>query len=159
MTRQKVVHLASEPLRCASCGAPSVVTEMVVEEFPYGTGEDRVQLKATVPMRTCRDCNFRFTDHHAETARHETVCRHLRVMTPREVEGIRTRLGMTRAAFAELTRLGEASLARWEKGLLIQNPGNDQLLYLLQFPENVKRLRSRLAATDSAARAASSSRR
>jgi DNA-binding transcriptional regulator YiaG len=80
-------------------------------------------------------------------------------MTPREVEGIRTRLGMTRAAFAELTRLGEASLARWEKGLLIQNPGNDQLLYLLQFPENVKRLRSRLAATDSAARAGSSSRR
>jgi hypothetical protein len=35
---------------------------------------------------------------------------------------------MTRAAFAELTRLGDASLARWEKGLLIQNPANDQLL-------------------------------
>ena len=59
-------------------------------------------------------------------------------MTPREVVAIRTRLGMTRAAFAELTRLGGASLARWEKGLLIQNAANDQLLYLLRFPENVK---------------------
>ena len=64
---------------------------------------------------------------------------------------------MTRAAFAEMTRLGEASLARWEKGLLIQNPANDQLLYLLRFPENVERLRARPAAGDVAARAGSSS--
>ena len=157
MTRRNVVHFASEPLRCASCGASSVGTEMVVEEFAYGTGEDSVQLRATVPMRTCRECGFQFTDHHAEDARHDAVCRHLGVMTPREVEAVRTRLGMTRAAFAEITRLGEASLARWEKGLLIQNPANDQLLYLLRFPENVERLRSRPTAGDVAARAGSSS--
>jgi DNA-binding transcriptional regulator YiaG len=140
------------PLRCTGCGSSSVVTETTVEEFPYGTGEAPVQLKAAVPVRTCRHCGFQFTDHRAESARHEAVCRHLGVMTPGEVEGVRTRLGMTRAAFAELTRLGEASLARWEKGLLVQNPANDQLLYLLQFPENVKRLRSRLAARDSPSR-------
>jgi DNA-binding transcriptional regulator YiaG len=157
MTRRNVVHFASEPLRCASCGASSVGTEMVVEEFAYGIGEDSVQLRATVPMRTCRECGFQFTDHHAEDARHDAVCRHLGVMTPREVEAVRTRLGMTRAAFAEITRLGEASLARWEKGLLIQNPANDQLLYLLRFPENVERLRSRPTAGDVAARAGSSS--
>jgi DNA-binding transcriptional regulator YiaG len=157
MTRRNVVHFASEPRRCASCGASSVGTEMVVEEFAYGTGEDSVQLRATVPMRTCRECGFQFTDQHAEDARHDAVCRHLGVMTPREVEAVRTRLGMTRAAFAELTRLGEASLARWEKGLLIQNPANDQLLYLLRFPENVERLRSRPTAGDVAARAGSSS--
>jgi DNA-binding transcriptional regulator YiaG len=157
MTRQNVVHFGSESLRCASCGASAVGTEMVVEEFAYGTGEDPVQLKATVPLRTCRDCGFQFTDHHAEVARHEAVCRHLGVMTPREVVAIRTRLGMTRAAFADLTRLGEASLARWEKGLLIQNAANDQLLYLLRFPENVKRLRSRPTAENVVASAGSSS--
>ncbi len=156
MTRRNVVHFASEPLRCASCGASSVGTEMVVEEFAYGGGEDSVPLRATVPMRTCRECGFQFTDHHAEDARHDAVCRHLGVMTPREVEAVRTRLGMTRAAFAEITRLGEASLARWEKGLLIQNPANDQLLYLLRFPENVERLRSRPTAGD-VARVGSSS--
>jgi DNA-binding transcriptional regulator YiaG len=78
-------------------------------------------------------------------------------MTPREVVAIRTRLGMTRAALSDLTRLGEASLARWEKGLLIQNAANDQLLYLLRFPENVKRLRSRPTAENVVARAGSSS--
>jgi DNA-binding transcriptional regulator YiaG len=157
MTRRNVVHFASEPLRCASCGASSVGTEMVVEEFAYGAGEDPVQLRATVPLRTCRDCGFQFTDHHAEGARHEAVCRHLGVMTPREVEAVRARLGMTRAAFAGLTRLGEASLARWEKGLLVQNPANDQLLYLLRFPENVERLRSRATTADVTAAADSSS--
>jgi DNA-binding transcriptional regulator YiaG len=78
-------------------------------------------------------------------------------MTPREVEAVRTRLRMTRAAFADLTRLGEASLARWEKGLLIQNPANDQLLYLLLFPENVERLRSRVTTADVTATGDSSS--
>ena len=87
MTRRNVVHFASEPLRCASCGASSVGTEMVVEEFAYGTGEDSVPLRATVPMRTCRECGFQFTDHHAEDARHDAVCRHLGVMTPREAIG------------------------------------------------------------------------
>jgi len=85
------------------------------------------------------------------------VCRHLGVMTPRDVEAVRTRLRMTRAAFADLTRLGEASLARWEKGLLIQNPANDQLLYLLLFPENVERLRSRVTTADVTAAGDSSS--
>ena len=157
MTKRNVVHFASEPLRCASCGASSVDTEMVVEEFAYGAGEDSVQLRATVPLRTCRDCGFQFTDHHAEGARHDAVCRHLGVMTPREVVAIRTRLGMTRAALSDLTRLGEASLARWEKGLLIQNAANDQLLYLLRFPENVERLRSRATTADVTATADSSS--
>jgi DNA-binding transcriptional regulator YiaG len=78
-------------------------------------------------------------------------------MTPREVEAVRAGLGMTRAAFADLTRLGEASLARWEKGRLIQNPANDQLLYLLRFSENVERLRSRATTADETATADSSS--
>ena len=157
MTRRNVVQFASEPLRCASCGAPSVGTEMVVEEFAYGTGENSLQLRATVPLMTCHECGFQFTDHHAEDARHDAVCRHLGVITPRDVEAVRTRLRMTRAAFADLTRLGEASLARWEKGLLIQNPANDQLLYLLLFPENVERLRSRVTTADVTAAGDSSS--
>jgi hypothetical protein len=51
---------------------------------------------------------------------------------------------MSRAEFSRLTRIGEASLGRWEKGLLIQNHAHDQFLYLLKFPENVARLRDRV---------------
>ena len=52
---------------------------------------------------------------------------------------------MTRLGFAELTKFGEATLGRWERGALIQNAANDQFLYLLRFAENVDRLRTRNA--------------
>ena len=50
---------------------------------------------------------------------------------------------MSRAVFSRLTRIGEASLGRWENGLLIQNLAYDHLLYLLTFPENLERLKFR----------------
>jgi hypothetical protein len=50
---------------------------------------------------------------------------------------------MSRAAFAQLTKLGEATIARWERGGLIQNAAHDQFLYLLTFEENIKRLTDR----------------
>jgi transcriptional regulator with XRE-family HTH domain len=65
------------------------------------------------------------------------------VLTPQEIANIRARHGYSRTDFAKLTLLGAASLARWEKGLLIQNPGNDQLLYLMRFKDNVERLLAR----------------
>ena len=50
---------------------------------------------------------------------------------------------MTRPQFAALTKLGEATIARWEAGNLIQNAANDKFLRLLVYPENVERLRDR----------------
>ena len=41
---------------------------------------------------------------------------------------------MTRAAFAEATGLGEASLSRWENGAVIQNKAYDYYLRLLRWP-------------------------
>ena len=75
--------------------------------------------------------------------RHEAVCRHLGVLTPKEIIAIRKSYGMSRAVFARLTGIGEASLARWENGLLIQSPAYDRFLFLLTFPENLERLKSR----------------
>ena len=37
--------------------------------------------------------------------------------------------------------LGIATVSRWERGVLIQNEANDRFLRLLQFPDNVDRLR------------------
>ena len=48
---------------------------------------------------------------------------------------------MTRAAFAELTRLGEATLNRWENGSVVQNRANDRYLRILAIPEVMNRLR------------------
>lgn len=49
---------------------------------------------------------------------------------------------MSRAAFAEVTGLGEATLNRWENGIKVQTLANDRYLRLLARPENMQRLRS-----------------
>jgi DNA-binding transcriptional regulator YiaG len=132
-----------ERLTCPVCGGNDVRTTIEMEKFVYGDGPEAVELTARVPVRTCNTCKFQFTDDVAEEIRHTAVCRHLGVMTPKEISRIRKAYSMSRAVFARLTRIGEASLARWENGLLIQSSAYDQFLYLLTFPENLERLKSR----------------
>lgn len=133
----------TDELVCLNCGSRSVRTEVIEQTFPYGVGEDEVTLQASVPVRKCADCGFSYTDEEGEDARHEAVCRHLGVMTPREIVGVWKRLGMSVAEFARLTGIGAASLHRWESGALIQNTANDQFLFLMTFRDNVERLKSR----------------
>jgi putative zinc finger/helix-turn-helix YgiT family protein len=132
-------------LSCPSCGHGPVQTTQVEHKFLYGDGDKGVELSATVPLRRCPECEVEFFDSAAESIQHEAVCRHLGVMTPAEVQALRRICGpLSRGEFARITRLGEATIGRWERGELIQNAANDQLLYLLTFPENLTRLRDRL---------------
>ncbi len=141
---QRIVAFPSQPsVRCPNCESNNVNTTVEHETFVYGEGSSAAQLTARVPVRTCTNCGFQFTDGEAEEARHDAVCRHLRVLTPKEILELRKRYNMSRAEFAELTRLGEASLARWENGQLIQNAANDQLLFLLTVPSNMELLKRR----------------
>ena len=132
-----------ERIECPACGDHNVRTTIETETFSYGDGPEAVELTARVPVWTCTSCGFQFTDDIAEESRHEAVCRHLGVMSPKEIQRIRKTYGMSRADFARLTRIGEASLARWESGQLIQSLAYDRFLYLLNFPENLERLKSR----------------
>ncbi|HEX3429726.1 MAG TPA: hypothetical protein VHT03_02475 [Rhizomicrobium sp.] len=50
---------------------------------------------------------------------------------------------MTRQRYAQLTKIGEASLSRWERGASIQSGALDQLMYLLGFADNTQRLLDR----------------
>ncbi|MCP4655335.1 MAG: type II toxin-antitoxin system MqsA family antitoxin [bacterium] len=132
-------------IHCPVCAGSEVRTAIEVQAFLYGEDPNATELSARVPVRTCDSCGFQFTDFEAEQARHEAICRHLGVMTPAEVAEIRKRYRFSQAELARLTRIGEASLSRWENGQLIQNAAYDQFLYLLTFPENVERLRARSA--------------
>ncbi len=49
---------------------------------------------------------------------------------------------MSRAAFSRLTGFGEATLARWERGEVIQNTSNDSFLRLLMSETVLRRLSS-----------------
>lgn len=137
-----VFNFPSSESTCLNCGN-SVSTALETQSFPYGVGEQSVTLEATIPVRYCQRCDIAFTDDEAENLRHEAVCRHLGVMTPREVAAVRKHLMMSVTDLARLTGIGPASLRRWESGALVQNVANDQLLFLLTFAENVERLKAR----------------
>ncbi len=128
---------------CFDCGSTEVVKALQKQVFQYGDGDSAVELTAEMPIYTCRTCGFQFGGPEADDVRHEAVCRYLGVLTPAEMIAIRDSTGLSRTEFCEVTRIGIASLKRWETGNLIQNAANDQLLFLMSFPENINRLRDR----------------
>ena len=128
---------------CPMCGSTNVDVRSQVERFVYGDGSEAVELKAIVPAHRCFDCGFNFSAEAAETARHAAVCRHLGLMSPEEIVQIRSRYGLSRAELARITGIGDASLSRWENGVIIQNLANDNLLYLMSWPDNLMRLQTK----------------
>jgi putative zinc finger/helix-turn-helix YgiT family protein len=124
--------------RCPDCDG-LVQTEHVLHRFTYGVGRDATDIECMLPIRACRTCGAEYVDEEGEAIRHEAVCRHLGVLTPREVQRLREQYG-TQSAFAALTGIGEASLSRWETGASIQSKAYDNYLRLLQRPENIRSL-------------------
>jgi len=132
-----------EALICGMCGSSNVETESKEHAFPYGVGKAQVELSASVPVRVCRSCGFQFMDYLGEEACHYAVCRHLGVMTPQEIKALRKMYNLTQADFAKITGLGEATLSRWERGVVIQNQAYDNYLYLLRLSANLEKIRTR----------------
>ncbi len=128
---------------CPSCTGRHVASSWADEEFTFGADEAQAQLHARILIYNCPDCGFSYTTDQAEVARHEAVCRHLQLLMPREILAIREGYGLTRSDFAAITRIGAASLQRWEKGQLLQNAANDSLLFLLRNPQNLAALERR----------------
>jgi putative zinc finger/helix-turn-helix YgiT family protein len=134
----------SDLMSCPECGCHTLEDRFDEETFEYGGREKPFTVTARIPSKRCTECGFRFYDGAAQDARHAAACRQLGVMTPAEIRQLREeKYGLTQEEFAELTKLGVASIGRWERGVGIQNEAYDALLYLLTFPKNVERLRRR----------------
>lgn len=118
-------------LRCIECNG-QVKTEWRDYAFEYGARKPLVELTARLPVEICVSCGAGSYGPEAAELKHDAVCRHHGVLTPREIRALRKGHGLSRADFASLTGLGQASLHRWENGILIQNPANDRYLRLLQ---------------------------
>lgn len=140
---KKEFFVASQ-LECPSCGSNSVNSVPQIEHFSYGDKTNSVVLSASIQVHHCASCGMSFTAEDASDSRHEAVCRHLGVLTPVEVRQVRERYELSQMEFAELSKIGKASLARWENGVLIQNQANDNLLYLLTYEDNFERIRERV---------------
>src|SRR5262245_14723151 len=133
MSSDKLVcAMRDAPRACVSCDSPAVRLSQEEQVFPYGEGKDQVMLRAVVPVWTCLSCNEQFTDGDAEEIRHEAICRHLNRMTPKELRELRAGYGESQEQWAKRTRVGLASIKRWETGSTIQNESTDIYLWLLR---------------------------
>ena len=141
------IQAVQSELTCPLCGRPGITTSWNPLVFNYGPEESTVELTVYGPVRRCEDCEFEYLDEEAERLKHEAVCRHLGVLSPAEVRRIREGFDMTRAKFAQLTGLGEATLNRWENGLSVQTHAYDRYLRLLTRPGN-KRVLEELVDSD-----------
>jgi putative zinc finger/helix-turn-helix YgiT family protein len=119
---------------CDECGEQALRKTIEDEVFTYGAKGNAVTLSAKVPLWRCSACGNAFTDGEAEEVRHEAVCRHFGLLTPNEIAATRSRYGLTQAEFAKLTGFGEASIKRWEVGLIIQNTSSDRFIRLIGDP-------------------------
>jgi putative transcriptional regulator len=119
--------------------------QVVMERFPYeDDGKEVTVVAEDVPVEICDnpECREQLSGPEAARIRHMAICRALGLLTPGEIRAIRDRLNLTQAEFARLTRLGEATICRWERGRLLQNPAMDRYLRLIASGEdNVRFLR------------------
>lgn len=138
----------TKSVRCPDCGDSEFTISDVEDSFQYGPGTDAVELSIVIPVHTCNSCGYQFTGHDAEVIRHEAVCRHLGRMTPAKIRELRESHNLTREAFAAISGIGNASLARWESGHLVQSAAYDNFLYLLLSKENLENLAARVPESD-----------
>src|SRR5438552_2049963 len=108
----------AETRLCPSCGENSARVRYETESFPYGVGEDQVMLSARVPVIRCDVCGDELTDGAAEEIRHFEICRYLGRLAPNEIRAIREQYGLPQQEWAKKTKLGIASVKRWESGNL-----------------------------------------
>lgn len=139
----------SAHLICPQCDGP-VQTTWTDQTMTWGSGDLASNIPVSVPLRTCNACDLQYLDEHGERLRHEAICRHLGVLSPAEIQSIRKGYGMSRASFANVTGLGEATISRWENSLVIQNLANDRYLRLAATPHVMRILRRMSMAASSA---------
>jgi putative zinc finger/helix-turn-helix YgiT family protein len=131
-----------QPAQCPNCESTDLDELTAVDKFPYGSEKDSVELTAVIPVSRCRSCGLEFSGAEAERKRDEAIRRHLRLLSPQRIAEIRATYGLTRTAFAEISRVGLATLVRWENGETFQNRAMDLYMRLLERPENFQLLAS-----------------
>ncbi|MDE2852225.1 MAG: helix-turn-helix domain-containing protein [Acidobacteriota bacterium] len=111
---------------CPLCEEPAT-TSVVEHTFTHG----ETDLTVMLPVRRCADCELEFVDSVGERIRREAVCHHFGILSPWEIRAIREQRELSRSQFADITALGEATIKRWESGIISQNRANDRYLRLL----------------------------
>ncbi len=130
---------------CPLCDNQEITLTWTNQIIDYGTGEKATEIPVRVPVLYCELCDFEYLDKYGAMVKHEAVCRYHGILTPNEIKQIRKSLGYTKEGFAKLTKIGIASLNRWESGSGMQSHSHDNYLRLLQTnPDLIEILEGRL---------------
>ncbi|MBE7635471.1 type II toxin-antitoxin system MqsA family antitoxin [Sneathiella sp. P13V-1] len=123
---------------CPLCENENLTSTFQSEDIQYGSSGKSVTVD--IPVFICPSCSFVFSGEEAETVIHDAICKDMGVLTPSEITEIRRKLGLSQEKFAELTKIGVASIKRWESGKTIQDASKDTYLRLLAIPEVMDKL-------------------
>lgn len=116
-------------MRCFECNKGRYSTR--VTEV---TGEVRGEkLTVSVEAQVCGRCGSQVMTEDQSSAYTTAIADAYRdqhgLLTSTDLKAIRARLGMSQRTFARFLRVGEASVKRWESGL-IQDESHDELIRL-----------------------------
>jgi putative zinc finger/helix-turn-helix YgiT family protein len=142
-TKKADIQSREENAACAECGSSNLTWSQEEYRFQYGKGAEAIELSAKVEVQKCGECGFSSMGPTAERACHDAICEHLGLMKPDQIKGLRDYCKLTQAEFSKITGLGEATLSRWERGIVIQNEAYDNYMYLLGLRENLQSVRER----------------
>ena len=133
-------HLPATGPKCPECVQGQLLSLTRTEEFDFDLGDETVKVRAeNVPIQKCDKCGEVISGPVAAKVRHEAICRAAGLLPPAEIKAIREKFGWSQQNLADLTGFGVATVSRWERGRLLQNPSNNKFLLALrdcpQFPE------------------------
>lgn len=131
----------NDEMYCECCGDSNITLDFVDSTFEYNDAGKIINLSALLPVYTCNDCEFEYTSSEAEQIKLNSIYNYLNILSPIEIENIRKKCGMSVASFSRFTGLGSASISRWESGVLMQSRANDNYLRLLEFGDNLYRVK------------------
>lgn len=63
---------------CDMCHEGRLTRTVELQSFPYGLKPNQVILKSYVPVYTCHNCGFAFTEASAEDIRQKTIDEYIR---------------------------------------------------------------------------------
>jgi putative zinc finger/helix-turn-helix YgiT family protein len=123
-----------------------LIPEEIDETFDFDLGEEKLRVHAQgVPVERCNQCGLELSGPAAAKVRHNAICRTAGLFTPEEIKELRQRLEMSQDEFAHLAGVGVATISRWERGRVLQNRSNNNLLVLIaEIPQARQLLETRL---------------
>lgn len=107
-------------IQCDQCNSLSVSSSIQEQTFNYGFDE-YLPLTALVPVFECSSCGFAYTDGDAEEIRHNAICYHFGVLTPKEIKAGRESKQLSIEELALQCKIPSPLLERFETATLIQS--------------------------------------